>query len=447
MSVLHRMLLIVAMGGLMQAVHAVDGTDDLRHRGAAVVLGLGFVLITSLFVGKLFAKLGLPKLTGYLATGIVTGPALLSYLDTSMVDGLKLANGMAVGLIALTGGSEMAFRTMRPLMRSIAWISAIAVCGTAALLGGVTFALRGFLPFMADLSPSAQVAVSACIGVVVVAQSPAVVVAVRSETGADGPVARTVLGVVVLADLVVIALFAVTSSMATAFTTGELDWGATARGVSWELFGSLAVGLAVGGLLGAYMRVVQKNLDLFVLLVCLISAEVGQRLHLDPLIVMLAAGMFVENVMHAGAALRRSFEAASLPVYILFFTVAGASIHLSAIATVWLPVLALIGARTIGLFFGTRVAAGIAGAPDSVRRWAGFGLLPQAGLAIALAMLFARAFPSFGEHAKALTLSIVAINELIAPALLRIAFVRSGEAKERSSVTDSLAGVPIPSEH
>lgn len=429
MAAIQRVLLVLAMGALMQASLSFGAREaDDRMRAAAVVLSIGFVLITAHFVGQLASEqLRLPKLTGYLATGIAAGPAVLGFLGHHVVGDLALVNGVAIALIALTAGSEIDFRAMRPLLRSIAWISGVAVAGTALLLGVAVLLLRPLLPFLGELSLGAAIAVSAVVGVVVVAQSPAVVVAIRAETGADGPVARTVLGVVVLADLMVIVLFAIVSSIATATIAGSFDAGSAIGGLLWELFGSLGIGAAIGALVALYQRIVRQGLDLFVLTVCFLVAEVGQRMHLDPLLVMLAAGMFVENVMHAGAELRRSFEAASLPVYILFFTVAGASIHLEAIPAFAVPTIVLVAVRSLGLWGGTRVAARIAGAPPAVAHWAGFGLLPQAGLAIALALLFARTFPSFGEEAGTLVLGIVAINELVAPALLRWAFVRSGE--------------------
>ena len=431
MDTLKRLLVVGAMVGLMQAVLSFGHSGDERSESAAIVLGLGFVLITSLFAGALCAQVGLPKLTGYLATGIAAGPAALGFLDAHMLDGLKLVDGVAIGLIALTGGSEMSFRAMRPLLRSVATISGIAVLGTTVALALTVYGIRDLLPFLEGLATPAQLAVAGTLAIVVVAQSPAVVIAIRAETGADGPVARTVLGVVVLADLLVIALFAVVSSVATSLIAGTGSAGAVALQVSWELFGSVGVGALIGALLALYMRLVGKaGLDLFVLTVCLVSAEVGRRVHLDPLIAMLSAGMFVENAMQRGALLRSSFEAASLPVYILFFTVAGASIHLDALPQVALPVAVLVAVRSGGLVAGTRAAARLAGAPPAVARWAGVGLLPQAGLAIALSQLFVRTFPSFGAAAGALTLSIVAVNELVAPALLRFAFVQAGEAVE-----------------
>ncbi len=434
MNTLKRVFIIVALAAVLQVVQSLHVGEQVTSRAGLLVVGIGFVLVASLFVGRIAASVGLPKLTGYLATGIITGPALLSYLDADTVSDMKLVNGMAISLIALTAGSEMDFRAMKPLMRSIAWITAFGVVGTALVLAVVVFLMSGEITFLAHMTHAEAAAASLVVGVVVVAQSPAVVVALRSETGADGPVARTVLGVVIVADLVVILLFAIASTIANATFAGSFDVRETLHHFAWEIGGSLVIGAVVGGIIAAWQRFVGKSgLDLFVLAACFVSAEVGQRLELDPLLIMLAAGLVVENIARKGEELRHAFADASMPVYILFFTVAGASIHLEALPSVVVPAVALVLTRGLGLYGGTWLGAHVAKAPSPVKRFAGFGLLPQAGLAIALSLLFARTFPQFGEDAAALTLSIVALNEIIAPAIFRVALVRSGEARASSA--------------
>src|SRR5690606_1881031 len=135
-----------------------------------------------------------PKLTGYLATGIAAGPHGLDLVTERMVSGLTLVNGVAVALIALTAGGEMSFARMRPLLRSIGWITLVAVIGTTVLLAGTALALSPLLPFLRELPWLAAGAAALVLGVTTSAQSPAVVIAVRAETNSDGPVTRTVLG-------------------------------------------------------------------------------------------------------------------------------------------------------------------------------------------------------------------------------------------------------------
>jgi Kef-type K+ transport system membrane component KefB len=419
-------VLLIILAGLMHATRSF--TEAGGPGSAGVTLALGYMLLTAFFAGGVFKQLRLPRLTGYIVAGVVVGPSVLQLVSTEMVERLGLVNGMAISLIALTAGSELELRAMRPLLRAIRWITLVGVLGTALLLSLAAWLARPLLPFMQGMTPLQAVAVSLVLGAVMVAQSPAVVVALRDELRADGPVARTVLGVVVLADLVVIVLFAITSTIAKgAFGVGA-DTLRTAQMLGWEIFGSLAAGVVVGLVLALYLRKIRGGAWLFLLAVTFVVAEVGQRLHLDPLLVALAAGVLVRNATPAGDDLHREIQASSLPVYVLFFAVAGANLHLGVLAVVGVPAALFVLVRGGGLLLGSWLGARLAGAPRIVQSHAGFGLLPQAGLALALSMMFAKAFPEFGAEAGGLTFGVVALNELLAPAAYRLALVRSGEA-------------------
>jgi Kef-type K+ transport system membrane component KefB len=435
-----RLALIVAIGSFMWAARSFMPEAFTGEGVFGLTLALGFVLLVAFFSGQVVAGLGLPKLTGYIAAGVIAGPAALDLVSEHMVHELQLVNGVAVSFIALTAGGELNFRRMRPLLRSIGWITLIAGIGTTVLLTAVVYMLgvtpayghedgRTWLPFIAPLGTLGSIAAAAVLGITISAMSPAVVIAVRSETNAEGPVTHTVLGVVVIGDLLVIALFALVSAACRAILHGTSDVGETAGSVAWVLFGSMGAGLIVGLVLLLYLSKVGGSGSLFLVAVCVAIAEIGARLELDPLICALTAGVLVENASTKGHQLLADIAGASTPLYVVFFAVAGASIHLDVIPLVAVPAGVLVLTRAAGFLGGTHIAARIAGAPDSVARWAGFGLLPQAGLAIALALLFAQTFPEFGADAAALTLGIVAINEIAAPIFFRRALVRAGETR------------------
>jgi Kef-type K+ transport system membrane component KefB len=432
--------LVLVLTGLMGALGTFITEENTS---AGVSLTLGYLLLCAYFIGGLFKRIGLPKLTGYIATGVMVGPGVLGLVGGLMLESTRIVNGVAVALIALTAGSELEYRAMRPLFRSIREISLYGVLGTALLLTCSVYFARGLLPFMQRMSDVEAMATALVLGIVMVAQSPAVVVALRDEMEAEGPIASTVLGVVVIADLLVIFMFALASSLAKAVLGGGLDMLQTARTLAWELLGSLVAGAVIGYLLGLYLRKVQSGGALFVFLIAFIIAEVGQRLHFDPLLVALAAGMFVRNLTRVGDELHRHIEAPAMPVYILFFAAAGANLHLDVLWVVGAPAVLFVLVRGAGLLAGAAIGARLAEAPAAVRRYAGFGLLPQAGLALALSMLFAKTFPEFGAEAGALTLGVVAINELLAPALYRYALVRSGEAGQKQRSPSPLP-TPLP---
>jgi Kef-type K+ transport system membrane component KefB len=425
-----RALLVLALGGLMQAARSF--TPATAHASAAATtLGCGYLLLSAFLVGDVFKRCGLPRLTGYLATGVVVGPQVLDLLSASMVEDLGAVNGMAIALIALSAGVELELRAMRPLARTIGWISLIAVGGTVFVLADTAWLARGLLPFLAALHGWSAGAVALVLGVTMVAQSPAVVVALRDELGADGPVVRTALGVVVIADLLVVLLFAVTSTIAQAALGARADALETVRHLAWEILGSGVAGVVIGAILAVYLARVRSGGAMFVAAVAFVVGEIARRVHFDPLLVALAAGLFVRNATDEGERLLARIHAGGLPVYVSFFALTGARIHLDALRVVGPGALVFVLARAAGLLGGSRLATRIAGAPALVVRYAGFGLLPQAGLALALASLFARTFPGFGEMASALTFSVVALNELLAPVLFRAALLRSGEAGTR----------------
>ena len=420
-----RLTLIVLLCLLMDAARSFSPDRGLLGNQGGVTLAGGFLLLTAYLGGSVFKDLRLPRLTGYLATGAVVGPYVLGLVSEEMVVSLRLFNGIAISLIALTAGVEIDLRAIRPLLRPIAWISLFAVPAAMACLALTAWWMRGTLPFLAGLDTLPAAAVAAMIGVAMAAQSPAVVVALRDELAAEGPVTRTVLGVVVLSDLLVILLFALASS----FAQTQLDGAALpSTSLSWEILGSLTIGAVMGGFIAAYLKLFKTRGALTVVILGFLVAEVGQRVHLDPLLIALAAGMFVRNATHFGERLLADIRTASMPVYVVFFAVAGATVHLDILPPLATTIALFVGVRAAALLGGTAIAARIAGAPAEIARYAGYGLLPQAGLALALALLISRAFPGIGAEASTLVFGIVAVNELVSPIVFRFALERSGEA-------------------
>ena len=423
-----RLLALVLITGMVHAGLSFAPERIQSSFPALTTLSFGYLILAAYLGGTIFKRFGLPRLTGYLTMGMLAGPYALGLVSNATVNDLQIVNGIAIALLALTAGSEMDFKELRPLLRNIIWISAVGVLGTACVLFAAVYFGRGFLPFFEDFTQTQSLAVAAVLGVVLVAQSPAVVIALRDEMAARGPMSQTVLSVVVLADLLVITLFAIVSSLAGAVFGGSANMIEIARTLVWELFGSMFVGLGIGLIIALYFKYIRGSGPLFLITMCFLMAEIGSRVDLDPLLIGLSAGMLIRNATRIGDALHQDVEVAGLPVYVVFFSVAGASIHLDVLASVGLVAAAIVLIRGMGLLVGSSIGARLAGADPMTRRYAGFGLLPQAGLAIALAILFTKAFPSFGEGASALVFGVIAINEIVAPVLFRHAIIKSGES-------------------
>ena len=405
--------------------------------GSGAALAFGFVLLAALQTGTIVSGIRLPRLTGYLLCGFIAGPSVLNFVTERMVGDLKLVNNVAIGLIALSAGGELNFRRLRPRLRAILSIGGVSLVVAILLLSAAVFALSTFLPFMADMDASHRAVVALTMAVVLAALSPTVTLALIAETGAEGPISETILGVVVLADLAIVFLFAAVNALANAAfgAVGSQSAGGVATELSIHIFGSIAVGAVLGIIITLYLKKVNQRVALFIFGICFLSAEAGVRLHLDPLLMCLAAGLFVENLTDIeGSKLIHDIEAASMPIFAVFFAVAGAGLHWDLFRSVAVIAFALAVIRAIALVVGSRVGMALGGVPTEHRGILPFGLLSQSGIAIGLSILVAQHFAGWGKGASACLFGAVMINEMIGPVLFRNALMRSGEAGKRAAV-------------
>lgn len=426
-------LLMLATAGLMHAARSFITVPT----SATVQLAFGYLLLTAYFIGRLVSQMSLPKLTGYILAGVLSGPFVLDLVTGDMASSLKIVSGTATAIIALEAGAELKLASVRQQLKILRAITLFAIVGAMLVLGAVVFLMRPLLPFLHGLDVWHAAAISLVLGVALSAQSPAVVMALLAELRSAGPLSELILASVVVADLVVILCFSLASAAASAVIGGNLDILTTVRDVGWELFGSIAFGLIIGFLLAMFLRTVRDGAPLFALAICVVVAEAGPRVHLDPLIVMLTCGLWIRNAPRTDAsALISGFESAQLPVFLVFFALAGLKLDLDTLFISIVPVAILASTRALTFFLGCRIATRLTNAPPAAKSYAWLGLVPQAGLAIALALVLEKTFPSFGGPAAVLILGVIGTNELIAPVILRAVLIRSGEAGQKVGPAD-----------
>jgi Kef-type K+ transport system membrane component KefB len=426
----------IILGLLLLGMRMVLPLGVAGHH-SQTLLTFGFLILAAYTVGEIAVSLRQPRIVGYLAAGLIFGPSVLNVVTSESVRMLAPINSLAIALIAFLAGAELRWEEVKPYARMIVKILASEIPLTFALVALTLFALRPFVPFLAEATTMQAVGFSLLFAAMGAVHSPAVTMGVLSETGARGPVARTVLGVVLVSDIVIILLFsgALGVVQVLAPPTGGTRSGASAAALAWELGGAVLVGGALGLAVSVYIRFVKRELFLFAIMVAFFGAELARLTHVETLLTLLVAGIVSENASprEAGLALRGAMERAAAPVFVVFFALAGASLLLGELATVWYLVIPLALARALGIWQGTRLGALWAGAPEDIRRNAWMGLISQAGVAIGLATVVGEIYPLRGAQIRTLFIATVAVNEFLGPILFKHALVRAGEVAAGST--------------
>lgn len=422
----------------------VAGTGILPDTPRLTALALGFSLIAAALTGALLERFGLPRVTGYLLFGMICGPYVLNIITRPMARELQLINGLAVVLIAFIAGLEMNIERLRPRLRAMMQLGGISMLGLYAGLFAAFWAGWPWLGLTIEVTPIQKVAIVAVLTTVVASYSPTVTIALITESRASGPLSELTLAVVILADLLLILMFTLVVQFVRYAFGGTGDVGLFVS-LSWEIFGSLAFGAAIGALFAFYLQHVGRELALALLAVCAIIAGVGSQLHIEPLLAALAAGLVVENIAPPrGDMLKEAAERGALPVLVVFFAAAGASLQLDALAVIGWVALAVSAVRMALIWGSMRVGAKYAGIPPAVGEKVWMGMVSQAGVTLGLTLIIAGEYPVWGTMVQTLVVSLIALHQFIGPVLFRAALSRAGEIgkmDEESPWTDVAGAV------
>lgn len=452
-DILRKGALIAVLVAAMLGMHQVAVPPvEFEARG---LLALGFIILAAYTIGELAEVIKLPHITGYLLAGLAMGPSVAHLLAGSLpalpppldegvlnqevIDQLVLLDSLALALIALTAGGELRLDELKNGLAQIAGIlGGQAVTIAIGTVGFLVLAMQispDMLPALSAVGVSGVAALGAVVASVSFATSPAATIAVINSTGARGPMARTVLSAVVLKDVLVVIFFSATTAVATGMLGLATDGGFLLS--LWHIAQSILVGVAVGGLLHLYMRYVDAELLLFLVGIIYTTTFVAEQIHAEAALVFIVAGIVVGNFSgERGHRLIHEVERLSLPVYVVFFTLAGAKLHLDELWAMLPLALGLVVVRVVALVVGVRAGAVATSAPASLQQYGWMGFVSQAGLAITLATAVKSTYPDgVGEALFSVLLGGVALNEMLGPVLLQLGLglageVQTGEAEE-----------------
>ncbi|MEN8005728.1 MAG: cation:proton antiporter [Candidatus Krumholzibacteriota bacterium] len=412
------------------------------------VVGFILIAVAAERLGEKFTRFRMPLITGYLLTGMLAGPYVLDLITAEATLRLRFVDEMALGFIAFAAGGELYVRELKGKFRGIAWVTGGLVMVTFVFGFVAAFLLSGMIPGLASLSPAVRAAASLLAAAILVARSPSSAIAVTKELRAHGPFTKTVLGVTVIMDVVVIVAFAGAAAVADALISTEaLDFSFLGLLVA-ELVASLVVGVLVGYIVGwVVSRRMSGSLKSAVMLalgygVFFLSHSLAQfsqtylpwEFLLEPLFTCMVAGFVVTNRTSYRIDFANILHDTGPPVYVVFFTLTGASLALDVLAQTWMLAIILFAVRLVAIFLGSSGGMALSGAPARHSRIAGMAFITQAGVGLGLSKEVAVSFPGWGESLATVMIAVIVMNQIVGPPCFKWALHRARETHTRATV-------------
>ncbi|MEZ4448315.1 MAG: cation:proton antiporter [Nannocystaceae bacterium] len=384
------------------------------------VLVISAMLLLSVLLGAGLARLGLPRIAAYVGVGVLFSPDVLGgRLGFACDDWSDLATALALGMIAFLIGGSLKVQSLRRL-------GPLVLLGTLGeAFGAVIAVFLGFWFTFPD-GPVSATSVALALGAVAATTDPAATVAVIHQYRARGPSSETLLGIAGLDDAVGVMIFA---GVAAVLSGGGL--GAAAIEASREIFGAVALGAAAGLALGRHGNRVDGELTLpLVLSSVLLILAAASALGVSPILAAMAFGFAARATCKTDDdRLFGPLERGEEVIFLGFFVIAGTHFRVQIFVDNLQWIAAYVLLRALGKIVGVALGARLGGATPAQARWLGLGLVPQAGVAIGLALTLAQipALAPIGPTLVNVVLGAAILYELIGPFTARLALARLGE--------------------
>ena len=417
---------------------------------ASIFLSLSVALLAGLLLSRLAKKVQLPAVTAYLVAGVLIGPFVLGRIGipglgitSEQIEGFGLISDLALGFIAFSMGSEFRIAQLKKIGKQATFIGVFQALFTTLIVDAALIGLHFIIPETFTLQ-SALV-----LGAVATATAPAATLMVVKQYKAKGPVTDILLPVVALDDAVGLVVFAISFGIARSLGAGPLNATSVILEPILEVILSLALGFVMGllfTLCEKYFHSRSKRMAVSVTFVMMtvalssISFEIGTvHIGFSSLLACMMLGTVFCNICEVSEELMERADRWTTPVLILFFVISGAELELSVFADVMVVVIGVVYiiARSLGKYFGAGISAELSKCNPNVVKYLGITLLPQAGVALGMAIKAIELGPE-GAIVRNITLFAVLIYEIVGPYLTKVALTKAGDINEegRKSARD-----------
>ena len=403
------------------------------------LLLISMALFAGLLMTRLFVKLKLPDVTAYLVAGVLIGPCVLGrtgigFATFEQVDSLSVISDVALGFIAFAIGHEFRLSELKHTGKQATIIGILQAVMTTILVDAVLIGLHFANPDIISLP------VAITLGAIAAATAPAATLMVVRQYKAKGPVTDVLLPVVALDDAVGLVVFAVSFGIAQSMENGTANAAALIIEPLMEVVLSLGFGGIVGFLLTFLERYFHSHRNRNALIVgsVMLTVAVSQlkipvgsfTFGFSSLLVCMMLGTVFCNYCPLSEDLMLQADRWSGPALTLFFVLSGSALQFDVFSDITVVLIGLIYivARSIGKYLGARLSSNLAHSPETVRKYLGITLLPQADVALGMCTTAYRLLGGEpGTLIRNIILFSVLIYELIGPSLTKMALTRAGD--------------------
>lgn len=404
----------------------------MENNPAQVFLGLAGLFLLSLFVGRLMAHIRVPRVTGYLLTGILVGPSFAQFigipslLKIKTIESMHAMSDVALVLILLTIGMRFRGESLRRWKHRIFLFSAGEIVLTFIFVFTLVILLVIFIPKLAmtsmDEQPSSGLYYGLLLGIMAIATAPAATLLVIREYESEGPLTDAITTLVGVNNLVAIISFNILIHFYLAGDTGLVT-----------LLLRIIIPIGIGMLIGFFMSGWAQKLNtvtefqLLVLGGALTIIALCKIFEYDFLLACFACGIVLVNSSPKAEKIIDAIKQFDYALYVIFFVLAGASLHLDALVHIGFLGTAYIVGRTLGKILGCLIGARLGKFNATAQKFSGLSMLAQAGVAIGLCQSLINMGAPGAKTISSVIFGSVVIFELIGPISIRFSLVQAGE--------------------
>ena len=371
-----------------------DVYDSLQHFAIPPLLAVGIVTLFSLYAGRLVKLTKLPSLIGFMLVGVLLGPSGCHLITTEMQQQLSFITEIALGFVAFTIGLELSIATLKNLGWGIGVIIFAESFGAFFLVAAALLLVSGNWPL------------ALVFGAMAPASAPAGTVAIIQEYKAKGNLTKALYAVVGFDDGLAIIIFGFAAAIARNMLTKEISgvsigmWASMLAPLK-EIFFSFVVGAVLAYLFCFLLQRIKDTSDLLILTFAFVAIinGISTVFHLSLILTNMVWGFILANRQPSSTLhkISRVLGEVMPLLFLLFFMLAGANLHLKSLPALGLAGVVYIAARTVGLMGGAYLGAMITKAEDNIRKYLGLGILSQAGVAIGLALIIKHDLHGMGK--------------------------------------------------